>query len=339
MYAAFDRYWDIYQDRSVRIPSPVGQAQYVISWYTEHAENSPNEWLLLNRFADTIGIEHGTREVRQLHRLAEYLRSEVFENGSGYVNPVVAIETEKEIILRSVPYYAEGLGHDITPTVRLLRDYEDKVPVFTQAERNLILTYAYFMGDAMGTERIAESIAAQNFSDRDIAVTCARIEKVNLEWSGLETLEGLETAVAEPPSFRFGFKDCEDPMKSYPRFTFYPTILPQNAELLQNGVVIQPCPDEPDRWQSALWKIDQTYMAPRYYLKTGRGRYEAAEYVDVDNPHDLAVSVSAGCSMSPRKEDVSATQKRSIRRYLKVAVREVGQRVPMENKSKGGEAR
>lgn len=339
MYPAHDRYWDIRQGRSVRIPSPVGQAQFVISWYTERAKNSPNEWMLLSRFADTIGIEHGEREVRQLYRLAEHLKKQAFEYWNGYVNPAVAIETEKEIILRSSPYYTEGLGHDITPTVRLLRSYEDKAPVFTQAERNLILTYAYFMGDAMGTEQLAENIAAHNFSDRDIAVTCARIEGVNLEWSGLEQLEGLETAAAEHPSFRFSFQDCENPMKSYPRFTFYPTILPQDAELLQNGVVIRPCSDELDQWQSALQKIDQTYTAPRYYTKTDSGRYKAAEYVDVDNPHDLAASVSGGCFMPLREEDLSITQKKSIRGQLRKTVQEIGQRAPSENKGKGGEAR
>ena len=339
MYPEHDRYWDIRQDRSVHIASPVGQAQFMISQYASRAKNSPNEWMLLRRFADTIGIEHGVGELRELRRLAEYLKSNCFELLYGHVNPAVAIETEKEIVLRSAPYYSEGLGHDIAPAARILRDYEDKAPAFTPAERNLILTYAYFMGDSFGTKRLASSIAAHDLSDRDIAVICAHIEEVNLEWSGVEKLEGLEIGTAEHPVFRLDLQGCEDPMKSYPPFAFYHITLPQDAKLLQNGVIVRPCSDEPNRWQSALWKIDQTYMAPRYYMKTGSGRFEIAQYVDVDRPQDLEKSVRAGCTVPPQEEGVSIVPKKSVREQLRKAEREIDQRPVSKEHSKGGEAR
>ncbi len=183
--------------------------------YTHMIEPRPNEWLLLCRFADTIGIEHGSRELRELRQLAEYLDKSCFEGLNGYVNPVVATEIEKEIILRSTPYYAHGLGHDIAPAVRLLKDYEQNGPVFTQAERNLILTCAYFMGSIRDTEQIAGRMAAHDFSNRDIASACIAIEAVNLEWSGLGQMEGLEMGAAKCPTLQFSFENCEEPMKAY----------------------------------------------------------------------------------------------------------------------------
>lgn len=186
MYPTHDRYWDIRQDKSVHITSPVGQAQFMLSDYLYMADKRPKEWMLLCRFADTISVENGQPELRELRQLAEHLKKSAVELMYGYVDPAVAIEVEKEIILRTAPYYAEGMGHDITPAVRMLKKYEQKAPAFTQAERNLILRYAYFVGEAPGTEQLASTVAAHNLSDREIAAVCARIETVDLEWSGLD---------------------------------------------------------------------------------------------------------------------------------------------------------
>ena len=155
----------------------------------------------------------------------------------------------------------------------------------------------------------------------------------------MENLEGLEIDTAEHPLFRVDLRNCEDPMKSYPRFSFYHVILPQDTELLQNGVVIQPCADDPERWQSALWKIDQTYMAPRYYIKTDGGRFETAEYVDVDRPQDLEKSVSAGCLVPPQVDDLSIVPKKSIRAQLRKTAQEISQQSASKEHSKGGESR
>ena len=339
MYPSHSSYWDIRQNRSVRIASPVGQAQFMLTDYTRMIEPRPNEWLLLCRFADTIGIEHGSRELRELRQLAEYLDKSCFEGLNGYVNPVVATEIEKEIILRSAPYYAHGLGHDITPAARLLKDYEQNGPVFTQAERNLILTYAYFMGSIRDTEQIAGRMAAHDFSSRDIAAACIAIEAVNLEWSGLGQMEGLEMGAAKCPTLQFSFENCEDPMKVYPRFAFYPTLFPHGGELLQNGVVIRPCPDAPGRWQSDLWKIDQTYTAPRYYTEIGCGVFHLAEYVDIDNPQDLEASVNKGCIIPRQPEGMSIVPQKSIRKKLRDAAREIGQRSSQKGSARDGEAR
>ncbi len=339
MYPSHSSYWDIRQNRSVRIASPVGQAQFMLTDYTRMIEPRPNEWLLLCRFADTIGIEHGDRELQELRHLAEHLKSRCFEGLYGYVDPMVAIETEKEIVLRTAPGYSEGLGHDITPAVRLLKDYEQNGPVFTQAERNLILTHAYFMGGVRDTEQIAGRMAAHDFSSRDIAAACAGIEAVNLEWSGLERMEGIEVGTEKCPTFQFSFANCEDPMKGHPRFTFYPTLFPHGGEILQSGVVIRPCSDAPGRWQSDLWKIDQTYTAPRYYMEAGCGRFELAEYVDIDNPRDLEASVCKGCIIPRQPEGMSIVPQKSIRKKLRDAAREIGQHPPPEGKSKGDEAR
>ncbi len=339
MYPSYSDYWDIRQNKSVRIASPVGQAQFILTDYTHMIEPRPNEWLLLCRFADTIGIEHGDRELRELRHLAEHLKSRCFEGLYGYVDPMVAIEIEKEIVLHTAPGYSEGLGHDITPAVRLLKGYEQNGPVFTQAERNLILTHAYFMGGVRDTEQIAGRMAAHDFSSRDIAAACAGIEAVNLEWSGLERMEGIEVGTEKCPTFQFSFANCEDPMKGYPRFTFYPTLFPHGGEVLQSGVVIRPCPDAPGRWQSDLWKIDQTYTAPRYYMEAGSGHFELAEYVDIDNPHDLEMSVCKGCIIPRQPEGMSIVPQKSIRKKLRDAAREIGQRSSQKGSARDGEAR
>ena len=339
MYPSHESYWDIYKDRFVRIASSIGQAQFMLTEYIYRAKNSPNEWLLLCRFADTIPAWEGKSELRDLRRFAEHLKNSCFESFYGHVNPVVAIEAEKEIILRTVPDYAEGLGHDIASAARLLKDYEQSGPVFTQAERNLILTYAYFMGDSFGTQQIASRMAAHDFSSRDIAVTCASIEAVNLAWSGLERLEGIEIATDKYPTLQFSFENCEDPMEIPPRYALYPTIFPHGGELLQSGVVIRPCPDDPGRWQSDLWKIDQTYAAPRYYVKAGRGSYKMAEYVNADSPRDLEASVCNGCTVPPQPENVSILPKSSVRGKLRAAEQKVRQRPSQEGKPKDNGAR
>lgn len=332
MHSAHDRYWDIRQNKSVRIVSPVGQAQFMLSDYLSMADTRPKEWMLLCRFADTISIEGGQPELRELRRLAEHLKRSAVEPRRGNVDPVVATEVEKEIILRTAPYYAEGLGHDITPAAKLLKDYERKGPVFTQAERNLILRCAYFVGDTSETARLAGRITARNISDRDIAAVCASIETVDLNWSGLERMEGIEVIAAEGPTFRFNFENCEDPMKIYPRFAFYPGSVPEDAVLLQSGVILKPCPDDMDRWQSNLLTIDQTYTAPRYYIHTGHNRYEMAERVDGER--DLKALLSGEDTLSP-----SIPPKPSVRDQLREAAQEISQRPPPEGKTRGGDAR
>ena len=275
MYPAHNAYWDILRDRSVHIASPVGQAQFMLTGYLHMMDTCPKEWMLLRRFADTIQICDGEPELRNLRQLAEHLEK------SG-ADPRTAIAVEKEIVLRSRPYYAEGLAHDITPAVRMLKDYEEKSPVFSQAERNLLLRHAYFTGDISETERIAGKIAARDFSKQEITAVCAAIEAADLAWSGLESAGDIKVSAAEAPSSRFSFEDCENPTKIYPRFALYPQMVPDDAVLLQNGVILTACPEDQDLWQSGLMRIDQTYVQPRHYIQTGPISYEMADIVEQD---------------------------------------------------------
>ena len=329
MYSAHDCYWDIRQDKSVHITSPVGQAQFMLTDYLYMVDKRPKEWMLLCRFADTIGIESGQPELRELRRLAEYLKRSAVELMRGNVDPVVAVEVEKEIVLRKAPYYADGMGHDITPATKMLKDYEQEAPVFTQAERNLILRYAYFVGDAPGTELLASRIAAHNISDRDIAAVCASIETVDLEWSGLEQMEGIKVVAAKGPTFRFSFENCEDPMKIYPRFALYPVVVPEDAVLLQSGVILQSCPDDMDCWQSSLLNIDQTYTVPRYYIQTGHNCYEMAGRIE--EAYDLEALLSS--------ENMPPSEKTSVRERLRTAIQEASRQVSGHGHDRGGEAR
>ena len=74
-------------------------------------------------------------------------------------------------------------------------------------------------------------------------------------------------------------------------------------------------------------------------MEAGRGRFELAEYVDIDNPHDLEASVCKGCIIPRQPEGMSIVPRKSIRGQLRDAAREVGQRPPPEGKAKGDEAR
>lgn len=290
MQAAHDAYWDIRHNRSVRIASPVGQAQFMLTDYLHMMDTSPKEWMLLRRFANTIQVCDGEPELRDLRQLAEHLKRSDFERTHGDANPTTAIAVEKEIVLRSSPYYAEGLAYDITPAAKMLKDYEENGSVFSQAERNLLLRYAYFTGDISGTERIAGRIAAHDFQTQDIAAVCAAIETVDLTWSGLEKMEGIKISAAEVPSSQFSFEGCENPMKIYPRFALYPQTVPDGAVLLQNGVILTACPEDQNLWQSGLMIIDQTYVKTRYYIQTGPASYEMADIVEQEEAPSRSAS-------------------------------------------------
>lgn len=323
-----DDFWVFRQGKKVHIESPVGQAQFMLTGYLSMARKCPREWMLLCRFADTIGIDSGRLELRELRRLAEHLKRNAVELRRGNVDPVVAIEVEKELVLRTAPDYAEGMGHDITPAARMLKDYEQKAPVFTQAERNLVLRYAYFFGDPPGTEQLARAFAAHNISDRDIAAVCADIETIDLEWSGLEKIEGIEVFAADVPTFRFSSENCEDPMKVYPRFAFYPGV-PNGALLLHSGAILKACPEYKNRRQSDLLNIDQTYGTPRYYIHTGYGRYEIAERIEITQ--DLA--------KVPDSKNMLPPEKTSVRERLRNAIEEVNRQASGHSHNRGGKAR
>lgn len=92
--------------------------------------NAPGEELLLVRYANTISIEHGQPELDQLAQLTQHLMRKGFENSHGHVDPLVAREVEREIVLRQMPE-DQADGYDVKPVTRLLAGYESSRPVFT----------------------------------------------------------------------------------------------------------------------------------------------------------------------------------------------------------------
>ena len=139
MYPSHSSYWDIRQNRSVRIASPVGQAQFMLTDYTRMIEPRPNEWLLLCRFADTIGIEHGERELRELRHLTDErfaklsatyeveqaeLKQSV-ESLSAIVEASEAQAVNIKSFLKIVKKYTEPT--ELTP--QLLHEFVDKIVV------------------------------------------------------------------------------------------------------------------------------------------------------------------------------------------------------------------
>ena len=274
----YNSFWDLRQDRSVYIESTEGQAHFFLSYTQSSFRKRPEEWLLLCRYAGTISMGDGLYELRQLDRLARYFNNRYFEGKHGCAYPPAAREVEKEIITRTAPDFAEG--YDMTPAMRLLARYEDSKAVFTQPERNLLLTHAFCLGDHSRVEEIAGLMAAKAFTRQRVIEACSEIESAQLGWIGLETMDGLESLAAKRPGSGMDLRDCELAEKQYAPFAYYPRVnLPQEAQVLQNGTLLFPCPAEDGWWRSGFRKVDQTFTVPRHYKGVGQepGWFEIAE--------------------------------------------------------------
>lgn len=274
----YNSFWDWRQDRSVSIESTEGQAHFFLSYTRSAFRKRPEEWLLLCRYAGTISMGDGLYELRQLDRLARYFNNRYFEGTNGCAYPPAAREVEKEIIARTAPDFAEG--YDMTPAMRLLAQYENSKAVFTQPERNLLLTHMFSIGDIGRVEEIADLMTAKASSRQRVIEACSEIEAAQLNWIGLEMMDGLEALAAKRPGSGMDLRDCERPEKQYPPFAYYPRgNLPQEAQVLQNGTLLFPCPAEDGWWRSGLRKVDQTFTVPRHYKSVGQepGWFEIAE--------------------------------------------------------------
>ena len=267
-------YYDISRDQTVPIRSPVGQARFFLSAARDRIR-APNEWLLLCRYANTIDISCGGHELRQLKRLAQHLERCDFEKRCGHVDPVVARMVEREIVLRQEEGFAAG--YDLSPAMELLEEYEQKAPVFSQPERNLILRDAFFFRDQIRTAKIADAFCEKQLSPYGIERLCRELEEAERERAGVETMEGLQYLQAEAPGVRgMNLKDCEDPQAHYPPFTYYPPCdQPADSIVLSNGVIL--LPDQKDWFCSALQKVDQTFTALHFYKSEKHCVFEIAD--------------------------------------------------------------
>lgn len=330
VYPGHEHYWNTCRHDRPDIHSPVGRAQYMLTDYVYIAHRCPDNWQLLCRYANTV---QDRSQLLDLRHLAEYLKNRALGLNYGFDDVLIGIQAEQEIVLRSAPAYAVGRGHDIAPAARFLEKSELNGFHLSQGIRNLILSYAYFFGSSAAIERFADNAAANLFSDQNIAAACADIEDANLEWTGLERMEGIELYAEERPACQFDFKNSANPGKAYPRFVMYQDSMPEGAVMLQNGTVLFHCPDNWDRWQSALQKIDGTYTAPRYFDQADMDRFITAERVEM--VRDLAVEDRTALA---RLHD-AGPGKQSVREKLRDAVREVGQRSSQKGSARDGEAR
>lgn len=272
----YSKFMDPHQNRWVRIESTVGQAHFFLFHSRKMFQRCPEEWMLLCRYAGTIRSDDGLFEMRQLDRLTRYLSNCYFESRNGYVYPPVAHAVEKEIITRTAPDFA--VGYDMTHAMRLLARYEDSKAVFTQPERNLLLTHAFSIGDIKRVEEIAGLMAEKAFPRSMVVEACSEIESAQLSWIERKSMDGLGTLSTIRPDSGMDLRDCEFPDKQYAPFAFYPKVnLPQGAEVLRNGTLLFPCPAEDGWFRSGLRRVDQTFTVPRHYKSMGHGRFEVAE--------------------------------------------------------------
>lgn len=229
-------------------------------------------------------------DVRKFLSLVDHLHQSRHEFRTGYAHPLLAAEIEKEIISREAPESAAGVGLDMTPAVRLLRKYEEQKPVFTQAERNLLLSYAFYIGGHCWIEEAAQSMAAHTFREPEIVEACQKIEQAQMDCCGLSTLDGIESQKAQWPTSRFDFNGCESPVKVYEPYALYLTDeLPADSLLLWNGMVLQRSEAGDGWWDSGLRKIDQTYTAPHHWKRAEDGCFQIAdiEYQELFNSYEL----------------------------------------------------
>jgi len=75
---------------------------------------------------------------------------------------------------------------------------------------------------------------------------------------------------------------------------------------------LRPCPDDMDRWRSSPLKIDQTYIAPRFYVQTGPSRYEMAERVDAAHALEGSLEDGKGHEQLTVMEAATPEQRRAI---------------------------
>lgn len=276
--ASYQSYYDIKAGRTVQIGSKVGQAQFLLSDYLPWHE-AQNEQLLACRFAGTIHDGSDDRELRQLQRLLQYFRNTGFEKRCGFVNPVAAREVEKEIVLRSAPDYAAG--HDITPAMGMLADMERKGPVFSQPECNLLLRCMFCTGDRGWTEKIAASMEEKNCPTEKLADICKELERIELSWLGLDTMDGLQYL----------------PSTHYPLFDSCPSIqLPPDSRGLMNGTLLHPVQD--GWWQADILKADQTYTAPHYYKRCQQSFEIADEEYMLEQEENMEFEENGGMNFA-----------------------------------------
>lgn len=291
--ASYQSYFDIKEGRTVPITSKIGQAQFLMSDYLPWYE-AQNEQLLACRFAGTIHAGSEDWELRQLRRLLRHLQNTGFEKRHGFVDPVVAREVEKEIVLLNTPDFAAG--YDITPTMRMLADMERKGPVFSQPERNLLLRCMFCTGDRGWTEGIADSMAEKNCPTEKVADICKELERIELSWLEMDTLDGQQYPTTKPPGFRMSLENCELPTTHYPPFACYPYIqLPPDGRVLMNGTLLHPVQD--GWWQSDIHMADQTYTAPHYFKRSGQLFEIADEEYMLEQEEDMELEEDGGMNL------------------------------------------
>lgn len=276
--ASYKSFYSLQEQRSIQIKSPLGQAQYILSDLASYIP--AGEWLLLCRFANTVTNE---QEVQELLKLGTYIYDARFESRNGYVRPKVAREVEKEIILRTAAEYA--VGWDMTPALRLLAEYESVQPIFTQPERNLMLRYAFSVGNMVQVSRIAKEFTKKRCTRKRIVNLCEEIDQVELGWAGLTSMDGISYTATCAPGSGIDFRDCESESKFYPPFAQYPALnLPIRAVVLSNGILLFPV--SIGWWRSGLRKVDQTF-APRRYYKLTEGDSVKNNYQIADREYSL----------------------------------------------------
>lgn len=271
---SYNSFIDVVSNKMIRIAAPEGQAQYLLDTLPRCMRKQHGEWMLLCRFANTI---QEADEVRELQRLASHIEQQGFELTHAYVYPPLARAVEREIVLRSTPESAAGLGTDITYAMRMLNDLEGKTPKFSQAERNLLLNHAFHIGAPYRTEQMAHEMLAKAFSRRKVIDACMEIEDTALGWMELDSMDGLKFSATQAPGGGLNLWGCDSPGKHYPPFALYRGELPSGTTVLMNGTILFPSRSQDGWWRSGLRRVDETFTVPRHYKSSDGVEFEAAE--------------------------------------------------------------
>ena len=100
-------------------------------------------------------------------------------------------------------------------------------------------------------------MAEKNCPKEKLADICKELERIELSWLEMDTLDGQQYLPATHS------------------FTSYPHVqLPPDGRTLMNGTLLYPVQD--GWWQSDIQMADQTYTAPHYFKLSGQS-FEIAD--------------------------------------------------------------
>lgn len=249
----FPGFLDVGTGEYIPIFSLPGQARRILECIEGQFMRCPEEWLLLCRLASTIQYDSNEENILELLNLSSYFRRKRYEEQYGHAEPYFAWQIEQKIVLCQAKQLEMTDGCDAGLPIAFWRKYElDNPGVFRQADRNLLLRYACYIGNNDLLDALAHGLSTKAINPEVIPEVCKQIERVYLERCGLSQTDGMEIDAAESPSDEFDYGDYNSELQ--PAYVFWPKKgLTEDSVLLTDGSILLP-----DAKLAGWWKGKNT---------------------------------------------------------------------------------